>query len=415
MSKLRKCFNLGIVFLATTIFHTAEGAKTGPEGFWWGISTSSYQTEEQPPDPKGLGYFETDWDVFYKHGKLKEPRANGVYSYSEVERDILALKSLGVTHYRFGIEWARIEPKPGQYNEEALKHYISVIDRLRASGIEPIVCLWHFTFPSWLSDLAKPDQNGWLHPMAKEHWINYVRYVTNAIQDKVLYYAPQNEPNAQSLAAYVVGSFPPGVRFNFELYRKHMGAAAEAYIDAARTIRSEDKQAHIITIQNIIHWERAWWDLIGYFYKMGEEYNYQHLDLVAEHSDWIGLNYYYKLKASPFDNPRIDYPEGLEKALGDLAERYKKPVIVMENGVADAGDERRQNYLRTHVETVQRAANKGIDVRGYFYWSLVDNYEWAHGYSERFGLFSLQPDRSLKEKESAGLYRTLIQKSLVTR
>ncbi len=392
------------VFLAVFAL-IGEAAVASEQPFWWGISTSSYQTEDPGPNAA----FKTDWDQFFELGKIKEPRGNGTLSFSKVDRDLETLKGLGVTHYRFGLEWARIEPKPGQYDEAALEHYLRVVKKLKAMGIVPIVCLWHFTFPDWLANPSAPEQSGWLHPLAPARWDAYAKKVVEKFGKDVEIYTPQNEPNGQSLAAYFLGSFPPGEKYSLKLFRESVRASADAYNRAARIIRAQVPAAKIITIQNMIHWERAWWDVFGYFMKLGEEYNYGHLDMVAAETDWIGFNYYYKLKASPFNNPRIDYPEGLELLIERLTKRYKKPVIVTENGVADEGDTRRQEYLTTHLRALERSRAAGHDVRGYFYWSLIDNFEWAYGYKEKFGLYTMSEDGTkLLPKKSAVLYKEAI-------
>ncbi len=379
--------------------------------FWWGISTSAYQTEDVGAKPGEPGFFKTDWDLFYDAGKIPEPRGDGTFSFSQVDRDIRALKELGITHYRFGVEWARLEPRPGVYNPAAFEHYGTLIRKLRRQGITPILCLWHFTFPDWGTDLANFKTSGWLHPEVQKRWPEFVKKVTSEYRASVDLYSPQNEPNAQALAGYFVGAFPPGVKYELNAYKQQVDAAARAYIEAAGIIREEVPGAKILTIQNIVAWERVWWDVFGYFWRLGDDYNYRHLDRVAEHSDLIGFNYYYKRKASPFENPSLDYPEGLEAAIAALANRYRKPIVVVENGVPDPGDVRRQAYLKTHVAAMEKAKASGYDVRGYFYWSLIDNFEWAHGYKEKFGLYSLGPNNELLPKRSAFLFQALIRAS----
>jgi len=394
---------LSILF---AVLLTCRALQASDNKFWWGIATSPYQTE----DPAGSD-FKTDWDLFFEAGKLKEARGSGVFSYSEVDRDIRALKELGVSHYRFGVEWARIEPSPGVYDELALDHYLKLARKLKSAGIEPVVCLWHFTFPAWLANLSDPERSNWLHPETSAHWKLYVEKVVKLFGDQVRFYAPENEPNGQSLAGYFLGSFPPGEKYSLSLFRKSVEASAEAFNSAADIIHTLNPAAKVITIQNMIAWERPWWDITGYMMDLGHEYNYSHLDLVAKKADWIGFNYYYKLKVSPFPNPRKTHPEGMEVLIAELSARYKKPVIIMENGIADHGDEERQAYLTSHLAALERARKAGHDIRGYFYWSLIDNFEWAYGYSEKFGLYSLGSRRDqLIPKKSAELFAEAIRK-----
>jgi beta-glucosidase len=399
-----------LLLLASIFVSTAGFASDS--SFWWGISTSPYQTE----DPGATGSFKTDWDLFFESGKIKEPRGNGAYSYTQVDRDIRALKSLGVTHYRFGVEWARVEPEPGHFNEAAINHYVQLAHELNKQGIIPIVCLWHFTFPYWLANQTQPEQSGWLNPKTLDAWQRYTEKIVSALGSEVQYYAPENEPNGQALAAYFLGTFPPGKKYSLSLFRASTDASANAFIAAAKIIKSLQPNAKVLTIQNMIVWEKASWDVFGYFMKLGDEYNYRHLDAVAPFTDFIGFNYYYKVKASPFPNPRITYPEGLSEFIETLSKRYKKPIIVTENGTADSGDSVRQAYLRDHLASLEKARENakraGYEIKGYFYWSLIDNFEWAYGYSEKFGLFSVgsSPDQ-LIEKPSANIFRRAIQES----
>lgn len=387
--------------------HVAE-AQVKSEPFWWGIATSSFQTEEAP-GPKDTP-FATDWDVFFKAGKIPEGRGDGTFSYSEVDRDIKALKDLHVTHYRFGIEWARVEPKKGIFDSKALAHYKMLVEKLKAAGITPIVCLWHFTFPDWLTDLEKPEKHGWLHPDFTIEWINYVQAVMREMGSTVDLYAPENEPNGVSLAGYFLGSFPPGAKYKLSLYRKSVEAAAVAYNAAADEIKKINPKAKIITIQNVIYWEKAPWDLFSYFYNLGQEYNFSHLDQVAAKTDIIGFNYYYRLRASPFNNERFSDPHGMELLTDQLAKRYNKPLVIMENGTADPGDDKRTKYMTDHLNAVAKIRKDGLDLRGYFYWSLIDNYEWAYGYKEKFGIYSYNSKtHQIEAKPSAGLLKKAIQ------
>jgi beta-glucosidase len=394
------------LFLGILIFFICtEFALANPEPFWWGISTSSYQTEDQNSG------FKTDWDIFYENGHLKEPRAQGTYSYSQFDRDLEQLLKLGVSHYRFGIEWARIEPKPGQFDEEALNHYFEMVLKLKKNNITPIICLWHFTFPDWLYNEAQPEVSGWLHPEFANRWNTYVTKVLNKFGKEVQYYAPENEPNAYALAAFFLGAFPPGLHFKLELYRKNMSASAVAFKSASQIIHELSPGSKVITIQNMVLWKKAWWDFFGYFNDLGEEYNFSHLNQVHESADWMGFNYYFERTASPFPSDVKVAPQGLKFFIDQFASRYHKPILITENGVSDSGDQKRLDYLKSHLAALEESLKAGYDVRGYFFWSLIDNFEWSEGYKEKFGIYSLSPDHlSLIPKPSALYYESVIKK-----
>lgn len=369
------------------------------EPFWWGVSTSPYQTEDVVVKKDDPNFFKTDWDLFYDSGKLKHPKLDGVFSYSEYKRDIEKIKELGMTHYRFGIEWARIEPMMGKYNLEALAHYKKIALELKKNGIVPIICLWHWTFPSWGYDVEKADTFGWMNANIKSRWPDFVNLIANEFKDIAIYYAPQNEPNAQSLAGFFLGIFPPGAKYSLKLFRQHIEDAGAAFVVAATNIKSINPDAKIISVQNMIMWEKTWWDLTGYFLGLGNEFNYHHLDLIKDHIDILGFNYYYRVKASPFPNPRVIDPEGMGQIMVSLSEKYKKPLLITENGWPDATGKIKNDYFLSHIAVAKRLRQK-TGLIGYFYWSLVDNFEWAAGYEEKYGLYKFNPaDKSLSPYE----------------
>jgi beta-glucosidase len=372
----------------------------------WGVSTSAYQTEDPGPQQD----FQTDWDLFYDDGRVSQGRGQGALSWSEPERDQRALNWLGVSHYRFGIEWARIEPSPGVYNEEALQSYVAKAIKLKQAGIEPVVCLWHFTFPDWGTALASPNDHGWRHPLIKRQWIRYVEKVITALAPHVQLFAPQNEPNAQAMAGWFMGMWPPGIIGDLTGMNAQVKASADAFKEAASLIKQLSPTAKVITIQNIVAFSQAPWDYAKAFINLGARYNFEHLDLVQDSADIIGFNYYYRREACPGPAPSQIWPEGIRWAIETLCERYDKPVIIMENGLGTDNDLERQSYLHNHIAQVIQAQSMGYDVRGYFAWSLMDNYEWALGYSCKYGLMAITKN-GLVPKGSAEQYRLIIQAS----
>jgi len=313
-----------------------------------------------------------------------------------------------VSHYRFGLEWARIEPSPGVYDEKALQTYVDKAVKLREAGIEPVVCLWHFTFPDWGSALAAPNEHGWRHPMIQKRWAKFVRKVVTALSPHVQLFAPQNEPNAQAMAGWFMGMWPPGIIGDTSGMKIQVAASAEAFRVAAKIIKSIDNNAQVITIQNIVSFSQAPWDYARAFMHLGEAYNFEHLDLVHNCADLIGFNYYYRREACPGPAPTQIWPEGIRWAIETLCERYRKPVVIMENGLGTNQDFKRQAYLHNHIAQVIMAQRAGHDVRGYFAWSLMDNYEWALGYSCKYGLMEVK-EGELLPRGSAQQYRKIIR------
>ncbi|MCX7868341.1 MAG: family 1 glycosylhydrolase [Terrimicrobiaceae bacterium] len=391
--------------------------------FAWGISTSSYQYEDPATAPGTPAHFSTDWDILVSQGKAP-PKGNALYSWSRFEKDLEALERIRPTHYRFSIEWARVEPRPGIYNEAAIRGYVRMARALKARGIEPVVCLWHFTFPDWLYDRKHPGASNWLHPLARSHWKAYVARMVRAMGPEVIFYAPQNEPNGQITTAYLVGQWPPAMSLAISHYHRAITESAGMFRDAARIVKSINPRAKIVSVEALPWWKRAPLDPGGIIYNTMIHGNTDHLDRVYDVCDILGINYYYSqtpgvlsLLAGPSMRGkhfsmmgwRID-PEGLRHEIHRVATRYGKPMMITENGIATENDAKRQWYMRNHLAAVGRAIRDGCDVRGYFAWSLADNYEWHYGYKATFGLSTMNPATKTRElKPSAEFFARTIR------
>ncbi len=400
-----------------------RSAPQPKDDFAWGISTASYQYCDPAVKPGDADYFLTDWDIFVEQGKAP-PKGNALYSWTHFDRDLDALKKIGVTHYRFSIEWARVEPQPGVYNEEAIAGYVRMARKLKQAGIEPVICLWHFTFPSWLYDKKKPGQSNWLHPIVRERWNAYVTKMVNATAPYTNYYAPQNEPNGQITTAYIVGQWPPGMDLAFGHYWKAIDASTGMFRDAAARIKKIKPSAKVVSVEALPWWERAPLDPGGLIYNTMIHGNVDHLDRIYDVCDILGINYYYSqapgpvsLLAEPYRRGhnftmmgwRIN-PEGLTKEIKRVGDRYGKPMMITENGIATPDDDKRIWYMQNHLNAIGNAIRDGCDVRGYFAWSLADNYEWHYGYKALFGLAHMNPDTFVREfKPSAKFFSKTIK------
>ena len=270
--------------------------------FAWGISTASYQYEDPAVKPGDNDYFYSDWDILIEQRKAP-PKGNALYSWTRFDKDLEALKKIGVTHYRFSISWPRVEPQPGVYNEKAIRGYVEMARRLKAAGIEPVICLWHFTFPSWLYDKKKPGESNWLHPLARTRWNAYVDRMVRATAPYTTYYAPQNEPNGQITTAYIVGVWPPGMDLAFGHYWKAIDASTGMFRDAAARIKSIKPTAKVMSVEALPWWERAPLDPGGAIYKTMIHGNVDHLDRIYDVCDILGINYYYSQAPGPALTP----------------------------------------------------------------------------------------------------------------
>lgn len=423
-----------MLFFVSCVIHPLGPLDKAPEHqsekfsgyypFTWGISTSSLQYEDRAEQPGEKNYFLRDWDLLVQQGKAPV-LGSALWSWSHFDKDLEALKKIGVNAYRFSIEWARVEPRPGEYNEEAIARYVEMARKLKESGIEPYVCLWHFTFPAWLVD-DKTGKTNWLHPLALSHWNAYVTKMTQALSPYVTYYAPENEPNGQILTAYIVGLWPPNHLVDFSGYKKAMEASVTMFRDAAARIKEIEPHAKILSVEAIPYWYHGPLDPGGMIYNTVEHNAFDHLDKIYDVCDIIGFNYYYSQTAGPLSmltqsarhgnnftmmGWRID-PAALGKLIRKIGKRYDKPMMITENGMAGLDEKKRIAYLRDHIEQLQITMAEGYDVRGYFIWSLADNYEWHYGYVPKFGLSTMNPKTFVRElKSSAFYYRDVIKAS----
>ncbi|MFM8715511.1 MAG: glycoside hydrolase family 1 protein, partial [Spartobacteria bacterium] len=390
--------------------------KTG--AFWWGTSTASFQNEDRGVPKDSPDFFKTDWDVFAEEGKIPPRGEEATFSWTRFDKDLAALKELGVNHYRFGIEWGRVEPQPGVFNEKALRQYAQMARRLKAAGIEPVVTLWHFTFPAWLYDSKKKAQSGFLHPGVETYWKEYVTRVVKTLSPTVKIWVPQNEPNGALYIGYFGGHWPPGLLATPGALKEATRVSVDMFREASAIIKKENPNALVMGIYSLPHWRREFGqDPTFAVYNMMQHQNFDHLDRTADTMDLIGVNYYYSQVASarrfiirPKGEQSSHYtqngwlidPEGLHAVLTDVSKRYGKPIVISENGIGTQSEEKKIRYFREHVNQMRRAMEDGVDIRGYFPWTLTDNYEWAEGYAANFGLTSFDKKRMTLPLEPAG-------------
>lgn len=407
--------------------------------FFWGAATSSFQIE---------GHIENDFTQWEREGKFKRDGLNPIYDngsnhWLKWEEDFEFLKELQLNAYRFSIEWSRIQPEQNRFDENALDKYERMIDRLLEMNIEPFLTLHHFTHPIWFH-----HKSPWHNEESIEIFIEFTEKILQRFKSKINYWITFNEPLVWVMAAYGEGNFPPGFK-DLNIMMIALSNILEAHSKVYDLIKSTNNKAKIGIANNFIVFksERDWFLLdkavrnrIHKFYNLMIPDAFATNKLIASlppllkfekeinlnnKIDFWGVNYYYRLftkfrlsLSNPFHfytkHPETDtgweiYPKGLYKIL-KLISSYGKPLIVTENGIAINNEEIRKKFLKKHLKFLFKAIAKGIDVRGYFYWSLLDNYEWLFGKSKRFGLVFVDYDNEFKRipKESYYFYRDLI-------
>jgi beta-glucosidase len=403
-------------------------SRTFPAGFYWGAATAAYQVEG--------GIENTDWAEAARVGKVP-PCGTACDHYHRYEQDFDIAKSLGHTAHRLSVEWARIEPEEGKFDEAAIAHYRRVLAALQARGLKPFITLWHFTQPLWFS-----DRGGFEREDAPELFARYAAYTTEQLGDLCRNFSTMNEPNVFASNGWLRGSWPPFKRFiltdavaitnsgrQYEarptrglaplwLYFRVMKNLALAHNAAYIAIKRVLPESDVSIVKHVIVFA-ANWNPINAVKAMLANYYWTHrfMKRVVSHCDSIGLNYYFYTKFGDRKKWRktdMDWnfaPEHIYDALQILS-RYEKPLFVSEGGVADAHDTSRAEYITRQVAGVARALAQGIDVRGHMYWSLLDNYEWALGFAKRFGLVAVNYETQERTiRPSAYVYKKICEQN----
>jgi beta-glucosidase len=376
-----------------------------PDGFFWGAATAAHQIE-------GFNV-KSDWWRAEQAGLMPYRSEQACDSWSHWRDDIGLLQQMGLNAYRLSLEWARIEPEQGQFDQAALDVYLQQLQTLKAAGIEPMITLHHFTSPAWLADLG-----GWANPDVVGHFVNFTNKVVEMTGDLVRWWVTFNEPSILAFKAYIEGSWPPHQAYNLRGYTRLLRHAVRAHHRARRALRSANPDAQVSMAFAI--WPlkplRPWSPIDRAMVLLGDWlWQGRVLQRALPELDWIGVNYYSRTfvgwpwtsNDNHVSGERTDfgweiYPEGLREVLNRVG-HYGKPVIVTENGISDADDDQRAAYIVAHVRQMLLALEDGVDLRGYMHWTLLDNYEWAEGFEQRFGLATR--DRELRP--SARVYETI--------
>ncbi|MGB8648423.1 MAG: glycoside hydrolase family 1 protein [Anaerolineae bacterium] len=415
-----------------------------PPDFLWGAATAAHQVEGQN--------FNNDWwDWEQTPGHIKKGYtsaiANNWYAGRYVE-DFERARQLGIKAIRLSVEWSRVETGEGEWDGTALKYYRRMLQVMKESGLTPQITLHHFTNPRWLA-----AEGGWENPRTVQLFVRFVRRVVEELGYLCDFWVTLNEPNILATIGYLFGDFPPGKR-NIgsvfpvlrHLLRAHAGAyyaihdlQPNARVGVAHHFRpffphNPDSPLDRLTaslrdrVFNQLFFDAIETGRVGA--PLGRN---EYWPEVKGTQDFVGLNYYYTdhvtfnpSQANTFFGetvldhyaqslyelfPTVGNIElwGLEKVLGDLA-KYGKPIYITENGVFDNGRNLQTHYLVTHLAALQRAIQAGADVRGYFWWTLVDNFEWNEGYDARFGLYHLDLETQARTpKPVAEVYAQVIR------
>lgn len=400
-----------------------------PQDFTFGVATAAYQVE---------GGIENDWADWERAGKCKEPDARcgrGVEHWDRFFDDVPLITRLGATAYRLSIEWARVEPVRGRWDDAAWAGYRARLEALVKAGVRPVVTLLHFTHPKWFH-----VETPWHEPASLVAWRRFVERCAELLQGLPnVAVTTLNEPNVLLLGGYLAGAMPPGHADGRKAFAA-MANLVRAHVIARQALRERCGPLEIGIAQNMLVFAptRRWHPLDQALSRLAEG-NYNHaflealstgvlrlqmpgftagkeaIDGAAKSTDFTGLNYYsrahlrFVAKApfvqfeflDPHQRGLTDigwewYPEGFGQLLRQL-KRYERPVWITENGLDDRSGQRRARYLYEHWRELLRARADGVDVRGYLHWSLMDNFEWLEAWGPKFGLYRV--DRQTMERQ----------------
>jgi beta-glucosidase len=415
---------------------TARAPSAQPRGespasygrsFLWGAAVSAHQVEG--------GNDRNDWwDWEQIPGKIRGNARSGsaCLHWDRYEEDLDLLRGLGLNAFRFSIEWSRVEPEPGRLDDGALDHYRAVRGACRARAITPMVTLHHFTIPRWFAALGGFEERKNL-----PHFERFARLAGERYGDLVDWWITVNEPEVVAFYGYDAGTWPPGIASRPRALQV-IANLLEAHALAAHALRETDRvdadgDGRAVLAGVAKHWvllePKSAWSALDRFATAAQHAVFNQAvvralaggpielripgckpairepGIMTGSSDFLGVNYYTRWMVSLFGAetrtarrgaPVSDlgweiFPEGLERAVRECS-AFGLPMVITENGLADAIDERRPDFVRASIAALDRARANGADVRGYLHWSLLDNFEWADGHEGRFGLYAVDFD-----------------------
>ena len=413
-----------------------------PRGFLWGTATSSHQVE-------GSNTNNNWWAWEQQPGRIVQGQKSGAacdWWGGRWRDDFERAAEGGQNAHRFSVEWSRIQPLPDKWDESSLDRYREMARNLVERGMTPMVTLHHFSDPIWLAEMG-----GWESEAAVEYFVPFVRKVVEALHEYVNLWVTINEPNVLAIYSYIFGVFPPG-KHDINVAFKMMAQLVRAHAGAYHAIHEVQPTARVgigINYRGFLparsgspldRWalgmqSRFFNDYFPYALTNGKLRFPTRSTRIPEAKgtlDFLGIQYYtlervafnllkpgelFGRRFYPPDAPLSEtgflahVPEGMFQAL-KWGTQYKVPIIVTENGVEDSQDKLRPRYLIEHLHQVWRAVNFNYPVKGYFHWTLVDNFEWERGWTQKFGLWELDSaTQARKKRPSADLYAEICREN----
>lgn len=411
-----------------------------PQSFLWGCADSALQTEGVVT--AGNKTVENSWTDFEKSAHLKVHVGNACERWTRYKDDFKLLAQTGMNAYRFSVDWSKIEPEEGIFDEEAMNHYIAVVDELLSHHITPMLTLFHHVTPRWFM-----KKDGFEFEENIFYFVRFARYVFARLHTKVPFWIIFNEPVANAFEGYFRGQYPPGKK-SLRLAGYVVWHQLSAHVQVAQEFRSIDPTAKI-GIAHMCHpidsyspynpFEKTVTKLFSHlmnettikFFKTGtfrwiQPWALGKNRLAPQSLDFVGVNYYthttikqvnllkMEAKVRPTEKlvdtamgneerAKVMYPEGLYRSIKRVAQ-LGIPIYITENGAATEDAALKEEYLRKHLYVVSRALQEGYDIRGYFYWALTDCFSWNKGYKNKHGIYAVNFETQERTLRPAALY-----------
>lgn len=392
-----------------------------PDGFLWGASTAAHQVEGNTHNQwsewelanagrlaatftKRLHWLPSLAEVTHAGtDPANYISGRGVEHYERYREDFGILQQLGMNAFRFSIEWSRVEPEEGKWDEQAIAHYREYISELKKRNIEPVLTLWHWTMPVWFTAKGGFERRGNV-----AYFVRYARKMGELFGSDVRYIITLNEPNVYMMFGYLVGEWPPQSKNPLRALAVYYNLVL-AHRRAYRVLKRVLPNVHVgvaMSLSNVVP-SNPQNTLNALSVRVASyAWNYWFLDRIRKIQDFIGVNYYATTYRGIFvaDHPRRPKsdlgwsmePKMIERVLVDTWQRYGAPLMVTENGLADAHDAHRRWWLEETLVGLRAAMAQGVKLRGYLHWSLLDNFEWAYGWWPKFGL--VEVDRATMKR-----------------
>lgn len=421
-----------------------------PKDFLFGSATAATQIEG--------GDINSNWYYWGLQGRIDNNGSTIVAAdhYNRIEEDIQLMKEMNHQIYRMSIEWSRIEPHEGKWSEEGISHYQEEIKALLKSGIKPLITLHHFSHPQWFEEMGQ-----WTNKNSAKYFVRFVEKIVSSIGHEVNEFCTINEPNVFANDSFMEGKYPPGKKDDIKSYFKASRNLIISHLKAYEMIHKIRetmgyKDTLVGIAMHIAYFDVNEKNLLTSISKKLMDYSFHKLFLKGmieghltfpigwgyplgrgRYCDFIGVNYYSRHLIHSSSNPamlfgevRVEdnlpdervndlgweiYPEGLYKVVKQVYDYYKLPIYITENGIPDAEDRKRSEFIYNHILEVKRLIDNGVDIRRYYYWSLLDNLEWNDGYTPRFGLVEVNYETlERRVRKSGHFYSELCKHKEIT-